>query len=681
MDEKIRKQIIKILEDGEEIPAEYQEDLFPTTKKEYELKYAGKERKEVILNDTMSVPFQAIKHFGKISNGEWTNMLIFGDNLQALKHLLRLKDESKLKNSDGSNGIKLVYIDPPFATKQDFKGNQEQKAYQDKIIGAKFLEFLRKRLIFLKEILSDNGSIYVHLDYKKAHYAKTLLDEIFGEHNFRNEIITRRGQTKSLSYQFERITSLNVFYDTVFWYSKNQITRFNPPYKEALDYQKCGRWQSMWNNADRPTMRYELLGCEIDKGQWKWSKERACQAVENYKRFLVESKKTGETLEEYWNRTGRKLEFIRRNANAKPQYWVKPQEKVICDNDWLDIKGYDYSEGYPTQKSEKLLERIISASSNRGDIVLDCFAGSGTTLAVAEKLGRKWVGVDSSKLAIYTMQRRFMNLKEEIGNKGKALKPRPFTLYNAGLYHDGELLNRMQEDEYKDFVLELFGCQKRAHEINGLEMHGTLNNHPVMIFDKKHCLTEEFIDDLHKNMGKSIKDNLFLIAPVGIVGFNEDYIKKGNIKYTVLRIPNSIIAYIREKNFTRLEQPRTAEDINQTIDSVGFDFIYPPEVESKYFKNKNKYCIKIRGFEPIQLGAKIVKFKNSKMESLAMIMIDLNYNGKTFNLDEYYFSDEIVKNDYKITIDTELGDKIMVIYLDIFGNEKKEVVNKKDFRG
>jgi site-specific DNA-methyltransferase (adenine-specific)/adenine-specific DNA-methyltransferase len=322
-------------------------------------------------------------------------------------------------------------------------------------------------------------------------------------------------------------------------------------------------------------------------------------------------------------------------------------------------------------------------STDENDIVLDCFAGSGTTGAVSEKLNRRWIMVDCGKLAIYTMQKRLINLKEEIGNKGKNLKTKPFTLYNAGLYHDGELLNKMQEEEYKDFVLELFGCQKREHQINGIKFHGTLDNHSVMVFDKKHFLTHEFIDDLHKNIGKSIKDEVFLIAPVGIVGFNEDYVSKdkGKVKYTILRIPNSIIDYIKQKKFTRLEQPRTSNDINQTIDSVGFDFIYPPKVKSKYSKEKTKYCIEIEDFEPIQLGAKIVEFKDAKAEALAMVMIDLDYDGKTFSLDEYYFSDQIAKSDYKITIKGELGEKIMVIYLDIFGNEKKEVLNKKDFKG
>ena len=200
-------------------------------------------------------------------------------------------------------------------------------------------------------------------------------------------------------------------------------------------------------------------------------------------------------------------------------------------------------------------------------------------------------------------------------------------------------------------------------------------------------ILNEFIDDLHGVLGSSIKDTLYLIAPAGIVGFAEDYVEMGNARYTILRIPNSIIEHIKEKNFSRLQQPRSAADINQTIDSVGFDFIYPPNVESNYYVENPedklidiKYVIEIEDFEPIQLGTKIVEFKDSKSESLAMVMIDTDYDGDVFKMDKYVFGDEITKSDFKITIDDEVGKNIMIIYLDIFGNEKREILSKSDFK-
>ncbi|HEC36520.1 MAG TPA: hypothetical protein ENI39_08305 [Anaerolineae bacterium] len=159
-----RRHIIELLERGEDLPPDYKHLLFPPERKEYELVYAGKEREEDILAETMAVPLQPIKTFGDGEEGGWRNMLIFGDNLQAMKTLLKWKENGRLVNPDGSRGVKLVYIDPPFATKQEFRGSQDERAYQDKVAGARFVEYLRKRLILIRELLTDNGNIVVHLE-------------------------------------------------------------------------------------------------------------------------------------------------------------------------------------------------------------------------------------------------------------------------------------------------------------------------------------------------------------------------------------------------------------------------------------------------------------------------------------------------------------------------------------
>jgi len=630
---------------------------------------------------------QAVKYFGDIKKNEWLNMLIFGENLQALKYLLKLKNEGILKNQDGTKGFKLIYIDPPFGTGDIYDARGESPAYSARLQGVNYIEFLRKRLIFLKELLSDDGCIFIRIDYHFGHYIKIIMDEIFDKNNFRNEFIVNRGQSKAGFFkQFDKIKSVAVSYDTIFWYSNLANTRFTKIKKGAPEEDReHGKWMNLIKAKayDRPTMKYEILGINKD-APWMWSKERAFKAVGNFNEFLKISKDTNESLEEYWIKTEKQFEFVRRNVN-QIQYWIPPRDEVLVDNNWLDIKGYSHLTNYPTENSEELLDRILQVTKE-GDLVLDCFAGSGTTGAIAEKLGRRWIMVDCGKLSIYTIQKRLMTLKEEIGDKGKPLKHKPFVLYNAGLYQDGELIDQMQEDVYKDFVLELFGCQKRIHELNGIEMDGTLNNHSVMIFNKKHYLTYEFIEDLHKHIGTSIKNTLYIIAPVGIVGFNEDIISRGNVKYNILRIPNSIIEQIKDKNFVRLKQPRSLDEINQTIDSIGFDFIYPPRLKVEYYQCKprdklidKEYVIEIKEFEPVQLGSKIIEFKDAKSESLAMVMIDFDYNGDTFNLDRYYFGNDIIKSNFVIKIDDEIGEKLMIVYLDIFGNERKEVILKKDF--
>jgi len=142
MNDEFRQMVIEALRRGEDLPAEWARELFPPEKREYELVYHGKKREEDILADTMAVPLQPVRTFGG-NDDDWQNILIFGDNLQAMKTLLAQKKAGNLRNADGTPGVRLIYIDPPFATKQEFRGSKEQKAYQDKIVGAQFVEFVR----------------------------------------------------------------------------------------------------------------------------------------------------------------------------------------------------------------------------------------------------------------------------------------------------------------------------------------------------------------------------------------------------------------------------------------------------------------------------------------------------------------------------------------------------------
>jgi len=528
-----------------------------------------------------------------------------------------------LRKNTGRGKVRLIYIDPPFATRQEFRGSQDQKAYQDKIVGAQFLEFLRKRLVFLRELLADDGSIYVHLDWKKVHYIKSLMDEIFGEDNFVREIIWRIGWVsgfKSVANNWVRN------HDTLLYYAKNKnqviFNKIYTPYPP--DYERWG---------GRP------------KGK-------------------------GLAIEDVWG--------------------VFPQEGVTS----LQVVSFasQYT-GFPTQKPEGLLGRIIQASSTPGDIVLDAFAGSGTTGAVVEKLGRRWIMIDCGKLAIYTMQKRLLNLKEEIGNRGKLLKSKPFTLYNAGLY-DYKMVKDLPWDKYRVFVLKLFQCRDEKHRIAGVELDGYLGADSVMVFNyKKHkdvILDRGFIDDLHKILHDKVGYKFFIIVPAASVMFFEDYIEKGKTKYFVLRIPYSIIDELHRKGFTHIKQPIREADVNDTIDAVGFDFIQIPDVECDYFieskkgqmemgKSNKEAVIKIKKFRSNILSKKPLKFENR--ETLSMVMVGYNYNGEVFDFDDVFYAEDIKKQKWEVRFDADKIDgQIMIIYIDIFGNEKREVKKLKDFK-
>lgn len=319
------ERIVSLLKEGKPLPEDYKAILFDT-KKEYELIYADKEREEDILADTMAVPLQPVKTFrnSEMAQGtvpdEWQNMLIFGDNLQVLKTLLQMKQEGRLRNADGTPGVRLVYIDPPFSTRQEFRGSQDQKAYQDKIAGARFLEFLRKRLVFLRELLSEDGSIYVHLDWKKGHYVKTLLDEIMGEQNFRNEIIVRR--IRKNIRERERVRTLNYGHDVIYFYAKSDSHLILPPIKQA-DHQ--GRWHAFDAPGLRTGMDYPLFGHKPPPGRhWMFSKERAEGMI-----------KTG-TLRKH-------------PKTATPQYFIEPTEEDLRDTIWDDITASAFTTGYPLE--------------------------------------------------------------------------------------------------------------------------------------------------------------------------------------------------------------------------------------------------------------------------------------------------------------------------------------------
>jgi len=695
-----KENIIKKVKEDQPLPDEYRFLIPFETEREYELTYASKERKEDILADTLSVPFQPIKKFGEVKENEWHNMLIFGENLQALKHLLKLKDQGKLRNPDGRDGIKLIYIDPPFGTGDIYDARGDVPAYSAKLQGSQFLEFLRKRLIFLKEVLSEDGIIFVRIDYHFGHYIKALIDEIFGKENFKNEIvITRTKGKKKINDAFSHMN------DSLFFYSLsnkklNEISEYTQKFKIinkiinnfrsdviSKDIFKDVLYESLWVNlGHRPGERISkkeriIMGKSFSppKGRhWIKSQEKLEQLLSEGKLRLICSDCGNKKYKGNWTR----CEKCNKN---NPKIQILLDSEILADN-WTDIAGYSQGTGYPTENSEDLLDRVIRTASNEGDIVLDCFAGSGTTGAVAEKLGRKWTMIDSSKLAIYTIQKRMLNLKTEIGNKGKPLKPKPFVLYNAGLYLDSGFIEKMEEEDYKKFVLELFGAEPVDNKIKGVQMHGILNNRPVMVFSQKDFLTYEFIDDLHKTIGNGLKDEMYIIVPQSVVRFSEDYRDKGKIRYHILKVPYSIIQKILEKNFIRGLQPLSKANINQTIESVGFDFIYSPKLECEYYQSKegglfDQLVIKIKKFEPVQISKKPVEFKDSKKEALSMVMIDKDYDGKVFDMDQYFFGDEIVKNDFKVAFPKEkAGQKLMIIYLDVLGNEKVEVKNIKDFK-
>lgn len=623
-----RAALIDILSKGDEPAPEWARILFPPERREYELVYGGKAREEEVLAETIAVPLQPVRTFGTpAKGGEAENMLIFGDNLQTMKSLLDAKRRGEIKNADGSLGFKLVYIDPPFATKRDFSSTDSEKAYQDRIVGSEFLEFLRRRLILIRELLADNGVLFVHTDWKKGHYIKILLDEVIGESRFRNEIIW-------------------------WYYNKMQgnIGRF-PSNHECIYFYSKG-----------PTFHFEAQ--------------------------YLEREATQRMLKRAWDPATKKLVNVK-GEDGKAIYIETDERRV--DDVWRlpMLQPADKTENlrYPTQKPETLLAPIISACTKEGDYVLDAFAGSGTTLAVAEKLRRQWVGIDCGKLAIYTIQKRLLNLGAEIGNDGPRLEPRPFVLCNAGLY-DFSKLRDLSWEAWRFFALQLFQCKDEPHKVGGIAFDGYLKGASVLVFDhKKYAgarIDEGTLGSIHEAAGSRIGSRVFVIAPSMTFDFQQDYIEIGGIRYYALRIPYSIVQELHKKEFLALAQPANPAEVNATVDAIGFDFIRTPEVAYQTgLRAEGRKQMAVVRIEKFQSEAAVQNpARAGPLATLSMVLVDPSYDASKDIVDVQYvvFAEQIRANANTITfLAPKDGDEAMVVFVDVYGNEARELIPSAKF--
>lgn len=321
------------------------------------------------------------------------NLLLLSENLHALQYLLEVENLA--------NKVDLVYIDPPFATGMNFTITQGRAttisnsktgdiAYKDTLKGDEFLDFLSERLVLLRELLSDRGSIYLHIDYKIGHYVKVLMDKIFGMENFRNDISRIKCNPKN----FARIGYGNVK-DMILFYSKAANPIWNEPY-QAYDESDMER---LFPKKDKNNRRYTTVPIHAPGETLNGKSSQAFNGI-----FPPKGRhwRTDvETLQQ-WDREG----LIEWSSAGNPRKIIYADErKGKRVQDIWEYKDPQYPD-YPTEKNMELIERIVQTSSDEGSLVLDCFCGSGTTLVAAQNNGRKWIGVDQSPLAIDVTRKR-----------------------------------------------------------------------------------------------------------------------------------------------------------------------------------------------------------------------------------------------------------------------------------
>ena len=439
--EQEQQEIIRYIEADEPLPDKYRFLLFED-KREVELVWNGK------TNEVCNIvlPFQTIEQVdepraekpsetdpqltffderGRQLKG-WTNKLIWGDNKLVLSSL---KNGPLREEIEAQGGLKLIYIDPPFDVGADFSmdieiGEEtftkhpnilEEIAYRDTWgQGAdSFLAMIYERLILMRDLLAEDGSIYVHCDWRVSGYIRLALDEVFRKDNFRNEIIWFYPRGGDADKQFNRK------HDSIFWYSKQD-----------------GKWIFNWESVLIPYTpeQLERFKEKDEKGKFYWNVNPRGERVKTYLR------KAGIGEYDVWN--------IGINAS--------------------ELKSI----GYPTSKPPRLIERIIKASSNEGDLVADFFCGSGTTAAVAEKLGRKWIATDLGKFAMHTTRKRMIGVQRQLKTDGKDY--RAFEILNLGKYERQHYIgvnpNLREEEQQKqsaekerafiDLILRAYAAEK-----------------------------------------------------------------------------------------------------------------------------------------------------------------------------------------------------------------------------
>ncbi len=604
-----KRDIVKYLESGKSLPEKYRFLLFDTDK-EVELLWNGKtdEAENTVL------PFQTIEHIDEPRSEEknnlqeslfdtsgrqikgWSNKLIWGDNKLILSSL---KNGPLQKQIEAEGGLKLIYIDPPFDVGADFSMNIEigeesftkkpsvieEIAYRDTWgKGAdSFIAMIYERLKLMHGLLADDGSIYVHCDWRVNSYMRLVLDEIFGVNNFKNEIIWKRSTVKGGKTNSNQMARNH---DSLLYYSKSNNAIFNRqflPFSE--DYKK--RFSKNDNDGKGSYRDDQPIGTRSDKS-------------------IEEMKRVGKV-------------FTDSSGKLRIKSYLKGYEGVVLDDNWIDISEVNVMSKervyYPTQKPEKFLERVLQMSSNQGDLVADFFCGSGTTLAVAEKLGRKWIGSDLGKFSIHTTRKRMIGVQREMKKSEKDF--RAFEILNIGKYERESFLKvnenlreeekrKQRERKEKEFISLILSAYK-AEPVDSFNMFvGKKRDRLVAVGSIDTPVTNDFLGKVIaecKEKGVTKADILGFDYEMGI---NFEQAKKQGLSVQFRVIPREVfdkkavekgqvrfydVAYIEVKPIIRGRA--NAKEI--AIELVDFSVFYNQdntgEVEEKLRAGSSKIVI------------------------------------------------------------------------------------------
>lgn len=540
-----KRDVIKYLESGKSLPDKYRFLLFDDDR-EAELVWNGKtnEVSNIIL------PFQTIEHIDEPrSEAEikmqqtlfdtlghqiqgWSNKLIWGDNKLILSSL---KNGPLRKEIEAQGGIKLIYIDPPFDIGADFSmdvqiGDEEfikkpsiieEVAFRDtwgKGVDS-FISMIYERLSIMRDLLADDGSIYVHCDWRLNSMIRLVMDEIFGEDNYRNEIIWQRDAVGKGAKKISKQWSKEI--ESIIYYSKSDNYIFDQQYKSSEELTHTQLKEFRYEEPDGRKFKIVTLG--------DYSKN---SIEEMRQKNLIYKTSTGQEYKKYY----------------------LDEFQLVIGSLWNDIPNIFHGKNpevvdYPTQKPEALLNRIIRASSNEGDIVADFFVGSGTTLAVAEKLGRKWLGSDLGRFAIHTTRKRMIGVQRELKKGGKGF--RAFEILNIGKYAREQFIgtnDNLREEERqlqqtkkeKEFIKLILSAYKAEPVDSFLTMVGKKRDRLVAIGPINFPVSADF---LHQVVVECVEKNITKVDVLGFdweMGLEVDQFKNQGVDLQLRVIPREV---------------------------------------------------------------------------------------------------------------------------------------------
>lgn len=590
----------------------------PVIKGYPELRWTGKRP----YTSTQFYPAQLKETYGESDATGWLNKIFWGDNLQVMSHLL--------KNYRGQ--IDLIYIDPPFDSKADYKKKIklkgkivtndsnafEEKQYGDIWTNDEYLQFMYERLVILRELLSDTGSIYLHCDWHKVHHLRAIMDEIFGFDNFLNEIVWKRTRAAHSD-----ATYFGKVHDTILVYGKTKQASFNTQYSEhSEEYLK--RFNKIENG--RKYMLVPLHGPGQGVPRTFFGKIIAPPAG----RCWPVQEKIDQMISEG------KVELTSNGTPSKKNYLDENLGNPISDW-WDDIVPLnpvaDERTDYPTQKPETLLSRIISASTNPGDLVFDCFMGSGTTQAVALKLGRRFIGADINLGAVQTTTKRLLQIMKESDNGSLlAEKKTGFEVYNVNNYDFFR-----NPIEARDLLIEALGIQKFA---SSNIFDGELDGRHVKILPVNRIATKADLSELVANLPYKAYEKAKDENPndpvdrITLVCMGHEPDLKASLQQMVgiYKLDIEVVDILRDKKDLEFKRDSQAEAV------------------LKHDK------VIIKNFYPMNLLQKLSLQKENVDEWRQLvdsIMVDYNYDGNILNpqIIDIPEKNDLVKGEYKIPSD------------------------------